>query len=155
MKKIVFVLILTLIIALTTGCGQNERYIQLFQENGRTTYIDKESVTYDKETKVATYWAKQDFDEKARINAASKWADNGGVGANPYLETQYILSLHKVRLDSKYICFVELNYMDKNGKAVLRIPAPVSNNWVAFNSDDKADKAQQAVLKIIKDQGKL
>jgi len=133
MKKYYFILLIITVSILLSACGPfNDKYQKINSEGGATVFLDSKSINYNKDDEKITCWVKVTYDDTAKSKASKNWASQGKNGVNPFLETQYALYLIKMTTSSKDINLVEINYMDKNDKAISREHFNDSDNEMTF-----------------------
>jgi len=157
MRKYYFILLLLTMALLLSACGSfNNKYRQIGEYNGIVLFLDSDSIQYDKTNGKVLYWTKLSYDDKAKTIASINWARAGHNGINPFLEMNQSLILYEAIPVTNKSRIVEINYMDKNDKSILRTPyEEMPTSWTVVGSDTVPGKTYQAVIDILKKQGKL
>lgn len=119
--------LILLISIIATGCVL-ERYIKIEENNGITTFLDSASISYSKETDIAT------FTLKAIPNKATKakWAEDkhsNNIKVNPYLEADYLLYANKIKISKRKLSLGEMTFMDNKKRIILKIPRQGREKW--------------------------
>lgn len=157
MKRSFLIVLLIFISILFSACSNiNSKYQQIGEYNGITLYLNTESINYNKANGTVSYWTKLVYTDKAKSDASTNWAKSGRGGVNPFLELNQSLILYEAMPVIKKDRIIEINYMDKDDKSILRTPFNDSAaSWKEITPDTVPGKTYQAVMDILQKQNKL
>ena len=158
MKRTVLIgIIFLLLLVSVTGCSDIPgKYIKIDQGNGITSYLDTESISYNKTTGIISFWERLEYDDSAKKSETTRWAKQAPLSnKNPFLSMSYLLSLSETHIEINKFHTLENNFFDSNGNQIHRAVQDKEEEWFSVPPEDYFHKMKAEILSILKKQGKI